>query len=283
MAEYDELGQLIQGPQAPQGGGWTAALSDPVNRAAMLATGLKLMTGGWGNGTQQLASALGAGASAAGATAESLMKEEQYQDKLDEQEKDRSSRERQAELNRDSRADIAGIQNAGRLEVAQERVRGSLERARMMKQPSGQAETKFYQEQLKEARKTIEGDIGSLKLDQPQREDMIRAKALERLDEARRQGLFGPQGEATIDQRITPQRPGAAAPEAGAGTVKPTATPITLEQLIKDPVAGPRAQEDLKTPEGRARIRAKFPDLGNELYRYEANQGIKGDWFSRGR
>lgn len=256
---YDELGQLIQGPAsaptAQQGGGWTAALSDPVTRAGLLATGLQLMTGGWGNGTQQLAQALGAGASAAGATAQSLQQEERYQEGLDQKTMDRASREREAALNRDSRAEIANIQNAGRMEVAQTRVQGMMDRARLIHQPNGQAEVKFYNDQLKEARKTIEGDIGSLKLDQASREDMIKAKALERLNEARQRGLFGAQGQGTIDQAITPQRQGAAPAPATPGSPRPWET-----------VKGtPEVQEALKTAAGRNRLIKAYPNNVREI------------------
>ena len=273
----EDLGALVQGPQRQQQGGWTQLLQDPVARSAMLSAGLQLMTGGWGSQSAQMAQVLGAGVSGAQGATEAIKKDEQYQDKLDEQAMNRASREREASLNRDSRAEIANVQNAGRLDVANVRVQGMLERAQLMKQPNGQAEQKFYQEQLKEARKTIEGDIGSLSVPAAQREELIKAKALERLNEARQRGLFGASGQGSIDQAITPATPGAAAPAT------PGAPAVTLDQLLKDPVAGPKAQQDIQTPEGRERIKQKFPALANEIYRMEAEQSIKGNWFPRGR
>lgn len=40
---------------------WDSWLADPKNKAGLLSFGLQAMMGGWGNGTQQLAAALGAG------------------------------------------------------------------------------------------------------------------------------------------------------------------------------------------------------------------------------
>lgn len=40
---------------------WDGWLSDPKNRAGLMGFGLQAMAGGWGNGTQQLSAALGAG------------------------------------------------------------------------------------------------------------------------------------------------------------------------------------------------------------------------------
>lgn len=50
-----------QVPSGGQSGGWAGFLQDPSNRAFMLNMGLQLMSGGWGNFSQQLAQGLAAG------------------------------------------------------------------------------------------------------------------------------------------------------------------------------------------------------------------------------
>ena len=250
----EDLGALVQGPQKQQQGGWTQLLQDPVARSAMLSAGLQLMTGGWGSPSAQLAQVMGAGVSGAQGATEAIKKDEQYQDKLDEQAMNRASREREAGLNRDSRAEIAAVQNAGRLDVANVRVQGMFDRAQLMKQPNGQAETKFYQEQLKEARKTIEGDIGSLQLPAAQREELIKARALERLNEGRQRGLFGPQGERSVEGAIAPGTP--AAPNASAAR-----TPQPWEAVKNTP----EVQAALKTAAGRKKLMGIYRDAVPEI------------------
>lgn len=63
-------------------GQWDSWLAQPENRNAMLSAGLQLMTGGWGNTTQQIAQAIGAGAESAGRTQQIQKTEEQEEERF---------------------------------------------------------------------------------------------------------------------------------------------------------------------------------------------------------
>ncbi len=279
--EEDDLGAMLaggNGGQPPaQGGGWTEMLNNPIARSALLSFGIQAMTGGWGNGTQQLGAALGAGATAAGATAEAMQKQTNTDEAKRIQQAQHSStlasREREGALNRDSRAEIAGLQTQGRLEVAQERVRGMLERASMIHGPKTDNEWRFYQTQLSEARKTIEGDISSLQVPAAERERLIEARAKARLEEARGQGLFGGTSSVKGPTNAVQQNPGS---PASAGSTAPGGpeprTPApkagrTLDDLINHPVYGAKVMQDLQSIEGRARILQANPHLKDEIIR----------------
>jgi uncharacterized protein YaiL (DUF2058 family) len=252
MAE-DDLGAMVQGPasaQAPGGGGWQQLLSDPKIQAFALNAGLAMLTPGWG---PQLGQVLGAGASGMKGVEDAQRTESQYQDAQDEKAIGRASREREAALNRDSRAEISNATNAARLENTQLRVAGMLERTRLTKQPQGGAENKFYQEQLKNASVDLNRDLGALSVTGKERDDLIKARALERLEEARQRGVFGPPGAA-------PQAGAPSAPNAAPST---TATPSkpTWQQLQQNP----KVQELMQSRMGRDILIRERPDLQREI------------------
>lgn len=252
------LGGFMQ-PEATPDGGWTAFLNDPIKRAGLLSFGLQAMTGGWGNGTQQLASALGAGASGMGATAGHLQETA---------EKNRAFTEKGEEgaANRASHEKIAGITSDSRTEVANIRAQASIDRAMITHPPQNNVEQKFYQESLKEVRKTIEGDLGSLKLSDDQREKLIRARALERLDEARNKGMFG--GSATGVGAGAPSA-STPAPTAPAGET-PTATSGTPKGASWEQLrAMPGFDEKMRDPEWRKKLEQARPDLRSNLHYYD--------------
>ena len=273
----EELGALVA-PQ--QGGGWSKLLEDPISRSALLSFGLQAMTGGWGNGTQQLAAALGAGATGAGATAEAMQKQAQFQqtadDRLGESQANRESREREAELNRASREEISRITADNRLDVTRERVSGMLERARLTRQPQTSQELKFYNDQLGKVGMAMRDEMDKMGVKGNAREELIKARALERLEDARRQGLFGPSGGGAAGS--APAAKPAPSPEPDAGSPPPGRNSsvdvglfppriilgeanVLYNKLKDDPKVGPQFQQDLQTPEGRAKIIAKFPVL----------------------
>ena len=70
---------------------WDGWLSDPANKAGLLSFGLQAMAGGWGNGTQQLSAALGAGAESAGG-----MQKMQFDKELEERRNNESRADKEA-------------------------------------------------------------------------------------------------------------------------------------------------------------------------------------------
>jgi len=197
---------------------------------------------------------LGAGASGMKGVEDAQRAESQYQDKMDEQAIGRASREREAALNRDERASRATERNAAMLENTQLRVAGMLDRTRLTKQPTGGAETKFYMEQLKNASTDINRDMGAMGVTGKERDDLIKARALERLEEARQRGLFGPPtaGGTTA--------PNAEIPKVPSSPATPNAKP-TWEQLQ----ANPKVQELMKSRMGRDILMRERPDLQREI------------------
>lgn len=270
--DEQDLGAMVAGPQQ-QGGGWTELLNDPVRKSALLSFGLQAMTGGWGNGTQQLAAALGAGASGAAGTAKSLQEQQAYEqqrtDKLGESAENRASREREAGLNRTSREEIAATQVAGRLEVAQERVKGMLERAQLIHGPQNDREMKLFSD----ARQKYWGKEKDNQLLSKKTDDQIRAEAdawaKEQLRQARdvvgnrSQGSPLP-GEVPLED-IKPSGQPKATPKAEGP--KPN-----LESLLSG-AKGSEVKALLGTIEGQKRILKDRPDLAGEVEEYNRRAG----------
>lgn len=268
----DEFGELVQGPQKPQGGGWTGLLQDPRAQAALLQTGLQLMMGGWGNGTQQLAQALGAGASAAAGVDASMKEEDRYQDKLDEQAMARGSREREAELNRTSRQEIAGMQAANKMEIEGLKNDYRFARLNAIHGPSSAKEQQLYNTTYNTIyRKEKDNQIISRKTD-----DQIRLEAELGARQALESGRKAVQGQGrpeVTDEQIAPgAKPGAAAP--GAQTPIPSfdvglfppkliigQDNVALDRMKNDPKFGAQFRADLETPQGRAKIKQMNPQL----------------------
>lgn len=286
MADPNDIGQYVQ-PQQP-GQSWSALLSDPVTRSAMLSAGLQLMTGGWGNGTQQLAAGLGAGAAGAAGTAASLQQQavnnRDFQAKQENEVANRASKEREAALNRSSRQDISHYVADLRLQGVQERVAGMLERSRMIHGPQTDPEFKFYQAQLQEARKTIEGSVKDLNLSAQDREQMIIARAKERLDEARRQGIFGAGGANAAPGTSTGTATG-----TGQGGQAATGNGVSAPAKKGEPrqlswgevKSTPGFEAALRDPVAREQLKLKYPYLVPQINAY-AGSGTNEDRTLRG-
>lgn len=110
LAEPDVAGPAV----SPSGDkGWTGYLKDPVNRAAMISFGLQAMTGGWGNGVQQAAQALGAGAQGGAGASQAILDQQEAErgrtDDLAAATEDRASRERIAKSSSDTALEKARI------------------------------------------------------------------------------------------------------------------------------------------------------------------------------
>jgi len=266
MAIFDDLGSMIGGAPEAIAPTWKSLVDSPEKQAALMSFGLQLMAGGHGDQFQRLAVAGGHGMEAASATEAANRQQQEKTAAIarGEQEKaaDRASREKVAQIGADSRMD-----------VAQTRVAGMLERAAMIRQPKNDAEIKFFNDQLGKVSKDLERDIiGGLKIGGAERDQLIRARALERLEEARSRGIFPNSGgggpsplggpESGLSSQNSPGaggtksqggRQGSAQPADGA---KPPANGPTWEQYS----ARPDIQEALKDPAFREQLAAKRPD-----------------------
>jgi hypothetical protein len=284
MAIFDDLGSMIGGAPEAIAPTWKSLVDSPEKQAALMSFGLQLMAGGHGDQFQRLAVAGGHGMEAASAT-EAANRQHQEKERAfaaGQQEKsaDRASREKVAQIGADSRMD-----------VAQTRVAGMLERAAMIRQPKNDAEIKFFNDQLGKVSKDLERDIiGGLKIGGAERDQLIRARALERLHEAREQGLFaggaskggasnlgGPGTDGAPSNFSSGKSPLGAARGMDPSTM-PAATPAPdakatgngsdLMSLLRGP-QGEALRERILTPEGRQWLLQRRPDLQRQLEEYE--------------
>ncbi len=167
MAIFDDLGSMIGGAPEAIASTWKSLVDSPEKQAALTSFGLQLMAGGHGDQFQRLAVAAGHGMESASATEEAIRqhKEKERAFAAGQQEKaaDRASREKVAQIGADSR-----------LEVAQHRVAGMLERTKMNLDKADPS-TKLQYENL--ARKVIDTDFKSLSLGWDEKLRLIRSEA----------------------------------------------------------------------------------------------------------
>lgn len=284
----DEVGALVQ-PQ--QGGGWTDLLNDPIKRSALLSFGLQAMTGGWGNGTQQMAAALGAGAQGASGTAEALQKQGEVERGHEFKQQQLAQTASEGEKNRQKSLEIARVGADSRQEVAQIRTEAMLQRAAMIHGPQNDKEMKIFADaRTAYMKKEKDNQLLSRKSD-AQIVQEADAWAKEQLRGARDAVGVRSQGSALPSSVNSQNSPGAGDQKPGGSQAPGAETPstategITLDKLLADPAAGPKAAEDLKTPEGQQRLLKKFPMLGNDIYRYNAKKSTPGyaEKFGYGR
>lgn len=179
----DDLGSYFQDtpaedPNQPKKT-WQDLVNDPVGRSALLAFGVRAMSGGWGNPLQQTAGAIGAGAEAAGHTADSMRAEAIRQGKDAEATK-------QAELERTNKRDVAQISSDARMAAAQShadsrvtaaelRAAASERNAALRAGAKNANEETLYQRDIKQYVDASKANLGNLRVP----EEEILAKATE--------------------------------------------------------------------------------------------------------
>ncbi len=254
-----ELGALMpKEPNAPENS-WMALLKSPFVQGAAQALASGNMTGG--NALREVL-----GSTAYGSQSEQLTEQNQYARKQEEQA--RSDKLSENAANRASHEKIGKMAADSRLEVANARVAGMLERSAMIHGPRNDAEWKFLQGEKKRIAGTINATIGDLNVSSEQKEQMIEARAKESLAKAREQGLFGGartnlgmgEGEtsATPSATGTPGSP-SPTPEKAAPTAKGTPSKPTIDpiQELINKVGEKQWQESVQKPEVRQGLRAK--------------------------
>ncbi len=262
------LGGLVA-PRSEQGGGsWTSMLQDPVARSALLSFGLQAMTGGWGNGTQQLAAAVGAGAQGAEGTANAIRAQElnnrDFQAKQEEGAANRASHEKISAGNQASRQEVANITADSRRDVEASRHESRMARiqAQLAQDPKILHEyNSTYARALAEGQKN---QIISRKTDEQVRQDAVNAAdvAIDRAIKAQQAHKAG--------QPVGGQ-PGAAA--SAAPSASGYRNDVTLDQIMSSAKSGPDAQQKMQTPEGRAALQAMFPHITlQQIEQYAKNK-----------
>lgn len=253
---------------------WSSKLQDPIVRSAMLSMGLQLMTGGWGNGTQQLAAGIGAGAAGAEGTAKAL--QAQAKDERDhewEVEKHGASQANQA-ANRKQSETNARIAADSRAEVANIRGEFSMQRAALAAGAKNNNETKQWQADRDAYLKQARSNINNMTKDEKELISSADEYATSKMH-ARR--LEAPNGGGAAGPSAAGGGNGNSAGESGQRTpfTKPTGTEAPkvssenqpaklIERMAGDPKFGSQFQADLATPEGQARILKANKNLKKE-------------------
>lgn len=273
----EDLGNLVSPPQS---GGWTDFLKDPINRSALLSFGMQAMTGGWGNGTQQLAAAMGAGATGAAGTAHAMQlqteADQARSDKLNEGAKGRASHEAIAEGNRTSRQEIAGINAANRTEIEGLKNDARFARIAAIHGPNDAKEWTIYAAAKNRYLTTEKNQQLITRKSDEQITTEAETYAKETLRGMRAATL---KGDATsINSPPDGAAPTGGVPATGAKT-PPTATlgagdksKVTWDQVK----ALPGFEEAMSTEAGQQRLLKDYPHLGNDVYRYNAMKGRSG-------
>lgn len=222
---------------------WKGWLDNPANKAGLIAFGLQAMTGSWGNGASQLATAIGTGLeTAAGANKieqDRIAAERARSDKLGDAESDRALRRELNAADITSRERVANIMASSRLDVANVRSQGG---------PSSKKEqdlwNKIYSQSFT--------DIEALGMDEVSKDALARSRADAALHNFR--ASFGVSGnapgasgaggtstnsanESALDQPIG----GSEAPKSTSKNSENSANrKRTVDEVLADPILGPQ-------------------------------------------
>ena len=270
------LGDLMSPvPKEEQDAGtWSDLVQDPVARSALLGMGLQLMTGGWGNATQQLAAGLGAGATSAAGTSEALQKQLESEDKMASAEANQSANRANAlkiaELNANNRVEIANLRGQARLDAIAAQAASKIPANDLIKYRA-------------EARKIVEGNVSNMALPQIERETLINDIAMRtyEADQFRRGAAGNPGAPAASSPNAPAAAPGAVpgqspAPQSGA---KPAAQ---NPKGASSALANPEIQRMLSTPEGRDELKRRNPQAADILIKqWDDQQKGVGGWADR--
>lgn len=271
MADPD-LGGMIPPDEGQGKGTWTELVSDPktkealdaANRNMMISAGLQMMVPQWGGPMANVAMGLGKGFESAGKTADSIMANEQdirnFNAKQQEGEATRASHEKVAQIGADSR-----------LQVAQERVSGMLERAHLIRGPQGQIEMKMF---LDAKNKYMHDEANNQllsKMTRAQQDEAASAYAKESLEQARNATGIRSQGSALPGEEAAPNLASPTPPAAGVPAA-PAASSAKSAPSFNELRQNPDFEKALSDPNFRAQLAAKRPDLSALIQQWETAQ-----------
>lgn len=276
MADLGELMQPGGTPgEEPAAGSWSDLVKDPIARSALLGFGLQMMTGGWGNGTQQLAAGLGAGATSGAATSEAMQKQMEADDKSAEAAGNHAA-------NRENAIKVAKIGADSRAEVANIRAESSAFRASLTAAARSPNEAKFLADAMnKYMSKEKDNQLLSRKSDQ-QIEAEASQYAQNQLALIRASGKAvgdpttgaAPSNSPNPSPAAAPGAPGQSPAQGTAG--KPTAQNEAKpdSSAINQALAHPEVQQMLATEEGRKLLVKRNPAAGQAIINeYKARRG----------
>lgn len=269
MAFLDDLGSMLPGQQ---GGGWQQWLADPVNRAGLLSFGAQALTGTGGNFASEMGAAISKGFEGASATDTAVRAQreadEEQERKSSEAAANRSNQMEVAKLNAASREEVARQRQAGMMEGITLRNQGAMERTQVRAGVGAGAQGK--PPTLNQAYVQAQREYQAANPMQLQNMTPEQVEAMESRIDARAMELFqkgrGTPGAAPAEAAP----PGAAKPAAPAAKGAPAPQSkgggVSLQNLTSNPKIAPQ----LATPEGRAAIRQRFPNLSHLIDEYEA-------------
>jgi hypothetical protein len=236
------------------------------------------MTGGYGNGVQQLGAALGAGAQGAGGMDKIIYDRAQA-------EKEFNQKASEGAANRANAQEVAHIGADSRREVADIKSQAMLERARLIRQPQSNQEMKIVSDAMNKYMVAQENQAFLSKLSPEQRNEMARAYGLGVLETARGAtgirsagtplpGDMSGTGEASSTGGAPtggmPGQGGQGTPGAGA---KASSTPTLDTYLNAKGAEADKFRSLIQTPAGQQQLLQIKPDLKPIIDEFNARWG----------
>lgn len=280
-----DLGTSLTGGGAGIPKGMIPQLDDHA-KAGLVGFAVRMLSGGWGTGTQKFAGALGAGAESAAAN-------EAYQQDIAEKDEARKSRETVAKIGATSKEEIARARDETQRAISTEKVAGALERAHVRAGGGARTNDELKYLMAAEARltKTVKDNLKGLNLTPDQQAQWVRMKADEELAEKKAQGFFGgkgatpPGGKSKLgapgsEEDAPAAAPPAATPKKGSKAA-PSGEPIDYgPEGRPDPSAAweaikknPKFDQAFTDPKERDKLRAK--GYGPQVDAEETARGLK--------
>jgi hypothetical protein len=270
-------------PAQPAGGAgsdWGSFLSDPRGRAALISFGLQAMTGGYGNGVQQLGAALGAGAQGAGGMDKIIYDRAQAEKEMSQKASEGAANRAQSETN-------ARIAADSRNEVAQTRTEGMLQRAALIHGPQNNQEMNIYSKAAADyMKKEKDNQLLSKKPDEQIRAEAdawaksVLANARDASGVRSQGGALPSDGPGDIGGASSTGGPQTGGPTGQGGQGTPGAPgnasskPMTLDSLLAEKGPGPDQFRSLiQTPQGQAQLLALRPNIKPFIDEYNARWG----------
>lgn len=245
---------------------WKGWLDNPANKAGLISFGLQAMTGSWGNGAAQLATAIGSGLETA-AGAQKIEQDRQLAErKRAEAQSEHADNMAFREKELKSREKIANIMASTKLDVANIRAGAAgsgLNSAKLI--------MSHYDKVKRDVMRNMAADPNNFGKDPAQLEQIANGIA-EKSAEEFSQTLGGYSGQQNTSPNtsenpanVSPSGPSSATGQTGKITSTNNANAqnlLTVEEVLKDPIRGPLLRSKIANG-GKEQIKKFFKDPEN--------------------
>ena len=221
------------------------------------------MTGGWGNGFQQVAAALGAGEESAAGTAAAMQKQaldtRNFEASREEKALDRDTRVKEGELNRASRQEIEGIKADNRMAVEESRAQSRQARLQAIHGMGPKVFSEYMGSYNKHKLELLKNQTINRKSTQE-----IDNEAHDSAWNAVQKGMAAQKGGAENPEATPP----AAAPRPGAAAPETPGKRLTWAEVQNTP----GFEEAMSTQAGIDKLKQKYPYLDNDIKVWEGRK-----------